>query len=346
MQIVIVAGGGGSRLWPMSTPDKPKQFIPIINQTSSLEMVYGYISSAFTPDSIWINTNSRYKQLVSDILPDFDISHILTEPEKRDNFAAVAVQAARIAHEYGADEPIVFTTSDEFFGSDTSSSKFTNALRSIGNELKTGSYDIITMGVKATNPNVNYGYVELNPTNKTRVFDEVVPVLQFKEKPSESTARQYLDSGNFVWNKFNPSFTYATLKKVIDTHHPGLAELFNTIYTTGHCSDEMYAQIPKISFDYAVMEKVDSMGIIALDIEDWIDVGNWQVAFQYLPEPEDNVLQIEAKNNKLLTTNNDLIKKIGFVGVEGLLVVESEGRLLIVDPTKAAKVKEVTDYFE
>jgi mannose-1-phosphate guanylyltransferase len=323
MQIIIVAGGGGSRLWPLSTAEKPKQFIPLINNTSSLQKIYSYISESFEAEQIWINTNARYSELVLQSLPGFNMSNILAEPEKRDNFAAVAVQAAILAHKFGDFEPLIFTTSDEFFETRVSSTKFTDALRRIGQSLSNNEFEIVTMGVKATSPNINYGYVMLDPSNVSKSFESVVPVENFREKPSPTTAQEYLNSGMYVWNKFNPSFTYATLHRIIQKFHPDLVEIFDSIRQTGQCSLAMYQTIPKISFDYAVMEKASSMGITVLDIDDWIDVGNWEQAYKHLPQESANTLQLSASENKIMTTNPNR-KQITFVGVNKLLVVETE----------------------
>lgn len=346
MQIIIVAGGGGSRLWPLSTPEKPKQFIPIINNTSSLQKVYSYISNHFPAENIWINTNAKYKELVLNTVEGFPEDHVLTEPVKWDNFAAVSVQAAILANKFGDDEPLIFTTSDEFFATESSAKQFVDALERIGNELQTNKYDIVTMGIKPVSPNTNYGYVEVSKKDMNSVFDSVIDVKSFKEKPNKDTASQYLEEGNYIWNKFNPSFTYRTLDKIISNYHPDHKATFSRIRNTGFCTDEQYTSLPKTSFDFAIMEKAKIMGITALDIEDWVDVGNWQQAYKYLPSESEKILQIEATNNKLLSNCSEEKKKISFVGVNNLLVVETDDKLLIIDPEYSASVKKVAEHFE
>jgi mannose-1-phosphate guanylyltransferase len=346
MQIIIVAGGGGSRLWPLSTPEKPKQFIPIVNNTSSLEKVYSYISKHFPKESIWINTNEKYKDLVLNTIPSIQEDHILTEPVKWDNFAAVAVQAAALANRFGDDEPLVFTTSDEFFLTEESAQKFVDALKRIDISLQNKEHDIVTMGIKPVGPNTNYGYVELHKGDVDTVFKSVVDVCSFKEKPTLEKAQSYLLEGKYVWNKFNPSFTYRTLQSIINNYHTEHKATFARIRNTGIFTNEQYQSLPKTSFDFAVMEKAKNMGITALDIEDWVDVGNWEQAYKYLPTDTDRILELEGGNNKLLSHCAEEKKKISFVGVNNLLVVETDDKILIIDPKHSAQVKKVTEHFE
>jgi mannose-1-phosphate guanylyltransferase len=346
MQIIIVAGGGGARLWPSSNSKIPKQFVKIIGEKSSLEHVYEYLVSDFDKENIWINTNQKYADMVSDLIPGFDSAHLLLEPEKRDNFAAVSAQAAVLSHKFGDKEPLIFVTSDEFMLNHESVEKYKSAIKKIASALEKNTFEVVTMGVKPISPNPNYGYLELNPEDKDGYYSDVVKVARFCEKPDVETAQKFLEKGNYIWNKFNPSFTFATLKKYLSVYDPISYEILIEIERTGIIKPEEYAKLTKTSFDYGFMEKVPNMGVIGIDIDDWVDVGNWEIAGKYMPEIDNtnNYIQVSGKNNKVMSHIPE--RKIAFIGVSNLILVESEEGILVIDPSFSAEVKKVAEYFE
>jgi mannose-1-phosphate guanylyltransferase len=342
MQIIIVAGGGGTRLWPVSTPSNPKQFVPIIGNKSSLEHVYSHLIKKFDKKNIWINTNEVYKGLVQSLIPELDDKNILLEKTRRDSFAAVTIQAAIVSHFTSRDEVLIFTTSDEYFETAESIDSFNNALTKITGSLENNEFDIITLGIKPTSPNTQYGYIEIDHNLIDQAKTKVVKLKSFKEKPDYALAINFLNQGNFVWNKFNPSFTYGKLREMLANLYPEYLYIYDFAEKNGYISEELYLQLPKVAFDYAILEKTDNIGVITLDVADRIDVGNWEMAFEYLPDLEENhtALQIQGVNNKVKMVSE---KKVAFVGVSDLLLVETDNAIMVIDPKYSALIREVSE---
>lgn len=345
MQLVIVAGGAGTRLWPVSTETNPKQFSTLIGDKSSAEHVYKYVSEILPSENIWINTGENYQHFIDEIFPKFPKNRVLLEPERRDTFAAIGSMAAIISGVYGEDEPILFTTADEFMFEDRSIKIFQNALLKIGESLKNKDYNVITLGIKPSYAATIYGYIEISQGSKDNCFDQVVDVLQYREKPNFATAEQFVQSGNFLWHKNNPSFTFKALREFLEIHDPESLSIFLEFQKSGKIDPELYQKLPKISMEFKFMEKAEKMGVIGLDFKDWVDVGTWENAFKYLPDldKDQNQIQVLGHGNKVKLDNPK--RKVAFVGVSDLLVVENEEGLLIIDPRFSGEVKKVAQGF-
>ncbi len=345
MQIIINAGGTGTRLWPYSTNETPKQFVPLIDEYSFLRKTYNRLISAFKPEQIWVNTNIKFKNLVEESLPThFEASHILTEPVKRDNFAAIISHAAVVAHHVGVDEPLVFVHADHLI-LEKDWPKFNQALKIAANTLLNKEFEIVTAAVKPKFPNTQLGYIEIDPKNTKECYEQAVKVMRFKEKPDVEMAEEFIASGNFLWNLGYFSFTYNTLLENLRKFDPKTVEIVEKIKQTGQIDTNDYLQLPKIAFDYAVAEKTPSLGVIGIDI-DWEDIGNWEIAAKFLPKLVENKNQIEISgtNNKVKLTNQK--RKVAFIGVSNLVLVESAEGILVIDPKCAGDVKKAAEYFE
>jgi mannose-1-phosphate guanylyltransferase len=348
MQIIILCGGGGTRLWPISNDKHPKQLVPIIDDESLLTKIYKVLTTKFSPDQIWVATNEKYKNEVRSILPaEFLTSHILSEPEKRDNFAAFVAHSALVSHQTSDEEPIIFVPCDDLIQpSDVDA--YNQAQLDIAISLEKNEFEIITAGIKPLFANTQYGYVKIDPKDKNK--NGVASVQGFVEKPTADIAQSYLESGNYLWHKCNMSFKFSTLKKILKDLYPDLHDIALTIETEGNINPESYSLFPKISFDKAVLEKNSALGIVIMNIN-WDDIGNWGVVYDNIEEVKQiddqensHHIQIEGKGNKIKTTFSN--RKVAFVGVNNLLVVEGEEGLLIIDPTKTDTMKSVAEYFQ
>ncbi|MEM1312127.1 MAG: sugar phosphate nucleotidyltransferase [Patescibacteria group bacterium] len=345
MQIIINAGGTGTRLWPYSTGKVPKQFVPLIDDTNFLRKTYDRIVSDNSQNNVWVNTNEKFESLVKNSLPNnFLKSNILTEPEKRDNFAAIVAHAAVVAYHTTDTEPLIFVHADHLI-QQKDWQKFCKSLRSSAKSLINQDFEIITAGVRPKSANTQLGYIEIRVEDITKCFESAVTIKQFKEKPDQFTANKFLKAGNFLWNLGYFSFTYDTLIKNISRYTPEILDVIKEIRKTGVITQDLYKELPKTTFDYAIAEKSESLGVIGIDI-DWEDIGNWQIAAKYLPEIKDNknLIQIEGQNNKVKSPDKE--RKVAFVGVSDLILVESEEGLLVVNPEYSAEVKKVAKYFE
>lgn len=345
MQVIINAGGTGTRLWPYSTNSNPKQFVPLIDSESFLTKTYNRLIDDFDSNQIWVNTNVKFQSLVEQNLPeDFNKSHILTEPEKRDSFAAIISHAALVAGSVGVEETLIFLHADHLI-SEKDWSKFNLALKIVSNSLEKCEFEIITAGVKPKFASTQLGYIKISPENKESCYSKVVKVDSFKEKPDLEIANSFVESGNYLWNLGYFSFTYKNLLKNLRILYPEIVEIVEKFRTSGVIDSESYAKLPKIAFDYAIAEKTTSLGVIGIDTE-WEDIGNWEIAAKYISELSQNISQVEfaGSGNKVKLLNKN--RKVAFVGVSNLLLVESEEGILVIDPTKSAEVKKAAEYFE
>jgi mannose-1-phosphate guanylyltransferase len=345
MQIIINAGGTGTRLWPFSTNKTPKQFVPLVGDSNFLKKTYDRLTSYFKPEQIWINTNINFKDLVIQSLPtDFDPKKILTEPEKRDNFAAIISHAAVLAHTVESNEPLIFIHADHLI-QESDWQKFNLALEKVANSLETKQFEIITAGVTPRSANTQLGYIEIKPENIHESENKAVKVERFKEKPDLQTAKKFVEDGNFLWNLGYFSFTFESLLKNVEKFMPEALPVINSIQKSGVIKPEEYALLPKIAFDYAIAEKTDSLGVISMDIY-WEDIGNWHVASQYIPKLSENDHFIEVSGQNNLAKSYLHHRKIAFVGVSNLILLESEEGILVIDSKAAGDVKKVAEYFE
>jgi mannose-1-phosphate guanylyltransferase len=344
MQIVIVAGGGGTRLWPLSTDQKPKQFVEVIQNKSLLRLTYDRLRLSFEPDQIWIATLPQYVDLVKEQIPfEFIPEHILSEPSKRDTFAAFTSHAAVIAGQTSWDEPLLFIQSDHVLGDRQSELIFNQTLVKVADQLKSkdNQFELIALAVKPNYPSTSYGYFELTKENLEQCFGKVVEVLNFKEKPNKETAEQFLHSGRFLWNVSPSCFNFNNLFKAVQVHQPEAAPILKQFSDTKKIDPDSFEKMVKNSFEYALVEKLNKVGVIGMDIL-WEDVGNWDVLQNYLPDlgrtgPQ---LQLAGENNKVKLSDPN--RKVALVGVSNLVVVETEEGLLVIDPKYSPLVKDVS----
>jgi len=354
MQIIINAGGSGSRLWPLSNATIPKQFVAIIDKEPLLLKTYRRIAHAFPSENIWITTNANHIEFVHSLLPDFPRSHILTEPERRDTFAAVAAHSAVVASYTSKDEPIIFISSDHHIAPQSAIETHNQALHIIERSLIDSQFDIVVAGIHPTFPSPQYGYIEVDSKQANQASTQVIPVTSFKEKPDVATAQTFLDAGNYFWNFGSFAFTFSRLLSILESVLPESVSPLQSIFTAKEIHIEDFRKLTKTSFDYAVLEKTHQLGMVGIQLDTWDDIGTFDTVYSYLPEvadlnaevsaPNTSCVQVAGSGNKVKLDNPD--KKVAFVGTSNLLVVETQDGLLIVDPAHAKEVKQVSQYFE
>jgi mannose-1-phosphate guanylyltransferase len=346
MQIIIVAGGGGTRLWPASTKQNPKQFVPLLDNKTLLEHTFHNALQATDIRDIWVSTNIVHVPTVIGLLPaEFDPTHVIIQHEIRDSFPAVAAAAAVVSAQVGDDEPLIFIPCDDWLSDQNSIETFAACQKRIAEDIAAKKFDIMVAGIKPTGPNTNYGYIEVSPPDKHIVFETSVPVLKFKEKPNLETAKQFVTSGKYLWNKFNFAFTYRHFVSLLADIDPESIQVLRTIQTQG-LSSELFGKLPKISFDFHILDHVrEGLGVLGMDIR-WDDLGNWDTIEKYLPELTTTpyTIQVDGSNNKARLLSED--KKIAFIGVSDVLVVETADGILICDTRNLKNIKIVAEHFD
>jgi mannose-1-phosphate guanylyltransferase len=332
MQIIINAGGAGTRLWPLSTQAVPKQFALLIGDTTLLQQTYNRACQLVPESNIWINVNQQHQELARQQLGS--TVQILIEPSRRDTLAAILSYTAMVASKTSQDETIIFLSSDHYLDE---LDLLKQGLKTVDQAIQNKEYPIILPATSPTYPSTNYGYIKIE--SKT---NQLTPVLGFFEKPNLSKAQEYIDSGQYLWNLGYFALSYSSLYKVIDSIDESLSVIMNNIYLTQRIEENTFNSIPKLSFDYAVLEKTNNLGTINLNLSTWDDIGSYQSLFQYLPKTDDNNL-FGSHNNQVINHTN---QPIAIVGLSNIMVINTSNGLLIMDPNQVQHIKAVAQHHD
>ena len=278
---------------------------------------------------------------------EFPRDHILYEPEKRDTFPAFTSHAAIIANRTSWDEPQLFMQSDHIIEDRESQLVFNQTLIKIAQTLidPESTFDVIALAVKPLYPSTQYGYFELTEPDLVNSFTEVVPVKRFKEKPNYETAEHFIQTGRFLWNVSPSCFTFRRLMQNVQIHQPSATPILNEFAESGLIKPELFAKLPKTSFDFGLVEKLEKIGVMGMRIS-WEDIGNWEVVKNYLTflGSEGPHFEVGGINNAVKLADNS--RKVAFVGVSNLLLVDSPEGILVIDPRFSSEIKKVAEYFE
>jgi mannose-1-phosphate guanylyltransferase len=354
MQIVINAGGNGTRLWPISNQSLPKQFCKLIGEKTLLRETFDRLLEDFEVSTIWVNTNSKFIKIVQQILPELASDHILSEPQKRDTLPAVCAHAAVVAGKTSGEEPIIFITSDSYIAPKQAVKKQNQAFKKTLESLEKNEYDIIVGGIKPTYASSRYGYIQIDSKNAETCFSKTTNVLSFKEKPNQETATEYFESKNYLWNFGSFGFKFNNLKKILQKILPETILPLDEIFKNKKIDVVNFEKLPKTSFDYGVLEKCKKLGVIGMELDIWDDIGSYDSLYNYSKEVSNleslekkdlkvNQIQVKGNNNKFQICSD---KKVVFVGVSDLMLIETENTILIINPKNANEVKNVANYFE
>ena len=343
--LVIMAGGVGSRFWPMSTPDYPKQFIDVLGCGRTLiQLTADRFKGICPPENVWVVTSEKYAETVKEQLPEIADDHILREPCRRNTAPCIAYVSWKIK----ARNPkanMVVTPSDHIV------MNVTEFRRVIDSAMKfTADSDaILTLGMKPTRPETGYGYIEADLTIPSTSNKEVYRVYSFKEKPDLETAERYIKKNNFFWNAGIFVWNVSTVVNALRVYQPAISKIFERLlpyYYTEQEQEMINQNFPlceNISVDYAIMEKADEIFVFPSDFG-WSDLGTWGSLHGNLPKDAHNNTQI-GQNIKLYETPNCVIhttqeKKVVVQGLDGYIVAEKDDTLLICRLSEEQRIKE------
>lgn len=334
--VVIMAGGIGSRFWPLSTPEFPKQFIDILGCGRTLIQLTTDRFKGVCPDeNFWVVTNASYVDIVKEQLPQIPHSHILAEPAARNTTPCIAWACWNIRKE-NANANVVVTPADAVV---MNPEEFR---RVIGNALEfTKESDaIVTIGIKPSRPEIGYGYVETADV----ASGEICKVKEFKEKPDLQTAQSYLQKGNYLWNAGIFVWNVNTIVDSITKYKPNIAKDMDAIETTGNVK-EIFPQCEKISIDFAVMEPAAADGKVFTHPADfgWSDLGNWASLHDKLQKDQNNnaaVGNIHFFECSDCVVHIEDAKKVVLQGLDGYIVSEKNGQLLVCKRSEEQRIKE------
>lgn len=369
MKAIILAGGSGTRLWPLSRKNYPKQFMKInacgdepggcaFDRGSLIQQTVSRLLKAVAPDDIVIMTNSEYRFHVKadlDSLADGLVGNMILEPARRNTAPAIALALGFCVERLGCgkDEVVFISPSDHIIEPDK---KFVRYLRAAEKIADKGV--IVTFGISPIYPETGYGYIKVRSQKPGTSYKSSVKgktpdlgqgargksyyeVESFTEKPDRKTAANYLKRGGYYWNSGMFAFRIDTAEEELKKYAPGLFELYESGYDSMLSSFE---EMPDISIDYAVMEKSDRVVTMPVDIY-WNDVGSWDSIFSVFPKDESgnvkigDVIACDTRNSLIISDE----RLIAAVGLEDLLLVETDDAILISKRGDAQKVRGVVE---
>ena len=346
--VVIMAGGIGSRFWPLSTPEFPKQFIDILGCGRTLiQLTVDRFKGICSDENFWVVTNKDYVDIVKDQIPGIPDEHILAEPAARNTAPCIAWACWSIKRE-DPDANVVVTPSDAVV---MNTVEFQRVIKG-ALEFTSGHDFIVTIGIKPNRPETGYGYVKMVPNGTVPNVPEIKAVEAFKEKPDLETAKKYLADGNYLWNAGIFVWNVKTITASIRAYKPVLAEQMDKIVEKGtvpnstFCKvEEIFPTCEKISIDYAVMEPAASDGKVFTYPADfgWSDLGNWQSLHEKLQKDADNnasVGNIHFYESSNCVVHAEDARKVVIQGLDGYIVSEKGGQILICRRSEEQRIKE------
>ena len=345
--LVSMAGGVGSRFWPMSTVEKPKQFIDVLGVGKSLLQLtverFGDICKA---ENVWVVTNKAYVNLVKEQLPELPDGNILCEPCRRNTAPCIAYVSWKIKSK-DPKANIVVTPSDHIV---TNTEEFRRVIKSCL-DFTMDSDAIVTLGMKPTRPETGYGYIQADLTSSSLRNKEIFRVYSFREKPDLDTAKQYISKNNYFWNAGIFIWNVSTIDNAIRGYQPAISRLLEgmlPIYGTDKeqlMIDEKFPECKSISVDYAIMEKAEEIFVCPADFG-WSDLGTWGSLLVntkkdlYGNSCIGNEIDVFETSNCIIHTTQE--KKVIVQGLDGYIVAENDDTLLICRLTEEQRIKQFT----
>lgn len=341
---VIMAGGVGSRFWPMSRQQKPKQFIDILGTGETLLQATWRRALQFcAPENIVVVSNEIYEDLVRKQLPNISPDNILSEPMRRDTAPCVAYAAYKI----GLRNPhavMAVVPSDHLISKEE---EFTRVMNKAYDEASSGN-KLLTLGIQPTRPDTGYGYIQFDVNGGKLGDGKFKPVKLFTEKPNEEMARTFLASGEFVWNSGMFMWSVKSVLEAFEAYQPEIISLFkekpDVYYTEGEKEfiNTVYTQCKSISIDYGIMEKAKNVFVMGADLG-WSDLGTWGSMYEKLNKTTGNNA-IVGKNVMTFDTKGCLVncpkEKLVVLGsIKDLIVTEYDDMLLICKKNEEQKIK-------
>ncbi|MEI8143795.1 MAG: sugar phosphate nucleotidyltransferase [Candidatus Berkelbacteria bacterium] len=349
MIAVILASGQGSRLWPLSRQSKPKQFHSLLGENTLLQDTYLRLTKKLEPKDIFVVTAENYAETTKEQLPDLEDSNLITEPFATGTLGSIGI-ALPYLNKLRPDEKVIFVPSDHIIY-DTKA--YTEILDYAETVLDQYPDKMLTLGINPTCPDTGMGYImmdnELSKNGELRAFS----AQGFVEKPDAETAQKYLASWKYLWNS---GMFMGNLSRFIEIYRqfaPETAKILDQIGENistpkeAEIKKNVYDNIEKTSFDYAIMEKLDDYIVIPGDFG-WSDVGSWGTLLQVLKNHYHSSV-ISKGNHVGVDDNNCLVlgqdKMIATVGLKDVVIIETKDSILVCNANESQKIKELIDKF-
>lgn len=347
---LILAGGSGTRLWPYSRRNSPKQLLPLFGDDSMLRMTVDRLRGLVPPERVWILTNAEYVEAVRAQLPDVPAEQVIGEPTALGNAAAVGLGAALLSAR-APNAVMAVLTADHII---QPMAEFHDALRRAARAAADGA--LVTFGIRPTRPETGFGYIEIGePLNGEDLDPQAArTVIRFEEKPDRPTAEAYTKSGHHLWNSGMFVWTVTAIREAFETHLPGTALVLSEIESAAHAGPaagvaalpELWPRIPdRTTIDYGIMEQSDRVACVPADFE-WHDIGSWQSLAERMPlDSNGNAVRgrhlgIETEGCLVFSTGDRLVATIG---LDNIVVVDTGDVVLVCPRSRAQDVRSIVD---
>lgn len=343
MKALILAGGSGTRLWPLSRKNYPKQFLKLADKGSLLQNTVERLLRVFSADDIVVMTNNEYKfHVISDLNPllgnPASSQNIILEPVGRNTAPAIALGIKYCTEKLGCgeDEVIFISPADHII---RPPERFAEYVRQ-AEDIARNNY-IVTFGIKPTRPETGYGYIKARPGERQTGNGTYFIAEKFTEKPDAVTAEHYMSEGNYFWNSGMFAFSIGAMTEEFGKHAPEIRGMLEMRF------DEMisnFDSMPNISIDYAIAEKSDRIAVLPLDVY-WNDIGSWDSLYDVADKDKmgnvkiGDVLGIETKDTFIMSNK----RLVSAIGLEDCMIIDTDDAVLIAKKGETQKVKEIVN---
>lgn len=340
-----MAGGIGTRFWPLSTKEMPKQFLKILGEGSMIQQTVDRILPLVKPENVYVVTNESQITLVHEHLPKLPAENIIAEPMGRNTAACIGLSAALLKDKYDESETMLVLPADHYIGKPE---RFREIV-TYADEFVKQQKKLLTFGIEPTYPATGYGYIEFGKElNKDPL--PIYSVKQFKEKPNIQIAEQFINSGNFAWNSGMFLWGIDSILNAIQILMPELFDSLKQIKyiwkTDKKGVGDLYSRLKSVPIDIGIMEKADNAAVVPINI-DWNDIGSWEALDEMkLKDKNGNcfevpVMNIESHNSYVYSDNSQ--KRIALIDVDDVIIVETKDALLVCRKEKSQDVKKIVE---
>ena len=346
--VVFMAGGIGSRFWPMSTKDKPKQFIDVLGCGRTLiQLTADRFKGICPPENMWVVTSEKYADIVHEQLPELPEGNILREPCRRNTAPCIAYVSWKIKIR-NPQANMVVTPSDHVV---LDVKEFQRVVK-LALNFTEGSDAILTLGMKPTRPETGYGYIQADLSTAAVSNKEIYRVDSFKEKPDIERAREYIKMTGYFWNAGIFVWNVSTIVNAFRIYAPEVGDVFEGMQKLFYTPEEqetinkLFPLCPNISVDYAILEKADEIFVFPASFG-WSDLGTWGSLHQQMEKDLNGNLAI-GPDVTLYESHNCIVhasgeKKVVIIGLDGYIVAEDAGQLLVCKMSDEQRIKEFSD---
>jgi mannose-1-phosphate guanylyltransferase len=340
---LIMAGGKGERFWPLSTEEKPKQFLKILGEETMLKMTVNRLIPLVPMERIFVVTDKKYLHLVKEQLPDLPQKNIISEPIGRNTAPCIGLSAFLI-QKYYKDALIIVLPSDHLI---LDEGKFRETIDLGYKFIEKNDDAIVTIGMKPDRPETGYGYIKTACVLSNLEDNNIQRVEKFVEKPNLNNARSYIAEGTYLWNGGMFLWKCSTILKLTEKYLKRTYDILSEIAATTEDDfeaslNEKYPGVESVSVDYAIMEKAENIYVISTDFG-WDDIGTWQAVERFRLKDSNNNICVGRSQN--IDGNNNILfsneKRIVVVGMDNVFVVENEDVIYVGKTEDMSKMKDI-----